>query len=96
MSRITGWEQKDTCSFVSICIVDESLCFSITLMIFCVMLQVYLYFGHRQFGKRVLFIIVFHIETPCARLDVIFYGFHPQITSACKNYTSHVNRKSTD
>ena len=64
------------------------------------MLHVYLYFGHRQLGKRVLFILAFHIEKPWARLDVIFYGlnrfFHPKITSACRNYTSHMNRKSTD
>ena len=49
-------------------------------------LHVYLYFGHGQLGKRVLFILVFHIVKPWARLDAIFY----------LNYTSHVNGKSTD
>ena len=45
----------------------------------------------------VLFILVFHIEKLLARLDVVFYGlnlfFHPQITRACKNYTSPVIKK---
>ena len=77
----TGLERKYTCYYVSIGIVDESFCFSITLMVVCVILQVYLYFGHRQLGKRVLFILVFHIKQPWARLGVIFSGlnrfFHP-------------------
>ena len=45
-------------------------------------------FGHRQLGKHVLFIIVFHIEKLWAPLDVVLYGlnrsFHPQITGACE------------
>ena len=58
-------------------------------------------FGHRQLGKRVLFILVFLIEKLWAQKDVVFYGlncffFRPQITIACEDYTSHVNRKSAD
>ena len=49
----TGWELKYMRPFVSICIVDESMCFSVTLMITCVMLHLQLCFGHRQLGKRV-------------------------------------------
>ena len=37
--------------------------FSMTLMIVYVMLHVYLYFGHRQLGKPVSFILVSHIES---------------------------------
>ena len=47
-----------------------------------------------------LFILVFLLEKLWAQKDVVFYGincvFHPQITIAYENYTSPVNRKSTD
>ena len=48
-----------------------------------------------------LVILVFLIEKLWARKDVVFYGinclyFRPQITIARENYTSPVNRKSTD
>ena len=33
-------------------------------------------FGHRQLGKRVLFILVFLIEKLWARKDVVFYGIN--------------------
>ena len=53
-------------------------------------------YRHRQLGKRVLFILVFLLENLWARKDVVFYGincfFRPQITIACENYTSHVNK----
>ena len=49
----TGLERKYMLPFVLICIVDESLCFSMTLMIVSVMLHLQLCFGHRQLGKRV-------------------------------------------
>ena len=46
------------------------------------------------------YLFLFFILKVWAQLDVGFYGlnlfFHPQITSACKNNTSPVNRKSTD
>ena len=62
-----------------------------TLMIVCVMLHVLLCFGHRQLGKRVVLILVFHVEKLWTRLDVVFYGlnrfFYPQITRDCMNYT---------
>ena len=66
-------------------------------MIVCLMLHVQLCFGHGELGKRVLFILVYHIEKLWARLNVVFYGlnrfFHPQITRAYKNNPSPINRK---
>ena len=54
------------------------------------------FFGHKQPGKCVLFIFVFHIEHHWARLDVVFYAlnlfFHLQITSVCKKHSSPVNK----
>ena len=44
--------------------------------------------------------LFFLIEKLWAQKDVVFYGincfFLPQITIVCANYTSPVNRKSTD
>ena len=39
------------------------------------MLHVLLCFGHRQPGKHVLFILVFHIEKFWARLSVVHIDF---------------------
>ena len=41
-ANLIGWERKYMWPFVSICIVDKSLCYSMTLMIVCVMLHVFL------------------------------------------------------
>ena len=55
------------------------------------------FFGHKQPGKCVLFIFVFHTEHHLARLDDVYYGlnlfFHLQITSVCKKHTLPVNKK---
>ena len=60
---------------MSICIVNESLCFSMTCDSLCYVTRV-IGFRHRQFGKRVLFILVFHIEKLLAWLDVVFYDLY--------------------
>ena len=48
--------------------------FSMTLMTVCVLSSVLSGFGHRQLGKRFLFILVFLLEKLWARKDVVFYG----------------------
>ena len=94
----TGWERT----------VHTTLCldlYSEQILVSCYdledgkcFLSVYLnLFGHKQPGKCVLFIFVFHIEHHWARLDVVFYALnlflHLQITSVCKKHTSPVKKK---
>ena len=37
----------------------------------------YLFFGHKQLGKWVIFFFVFYIDNLRARLGVVIYAFYP-------------------
>ena len=96
----TGWERKYMWPFVLTCIVDKSLCFLWPWWrcVYCHLCNKVLDIDNLV--SVFLFILVFLIEKLWVQKDVVFYGincfFLPQITIACKNYTSPVNRKSTD
>ena len=79
---------------------DRSLSLFVTLKMYMRVLSIYLIFLDINNLVSGLCIFVFHIDSLRARLGVVIYAFYPffhqKITSACKNHTSPVNRKSTD